>query len=571
MRPEEEAVVLRWIRFSTRRAALIRAALGFVIAVPLCLALATTLGEGAASASPTSVIERGDIAEGGIPFTYPLTFDVPQAGEVGPITFYTDSTSIAPEEKILSVPDPGTGWDCSKTDIAKQVVSCVYTPGSPLAVGSSVSLNVEAVMSYLSSPLNPPADMTVYQDISYSVATSQDGTESDELENLFVFPDNVALDMNLGDSLSGSTGVTGTNFDYSANVTIDETQPGSPSETQPVSVTDILPAGTALASAGPSGTGWDCSASVIATSKVSCTYQPPAGGSPQGTALPTITIPAQLTDSTVGHALTNTADASSSDTAGTSASDIVTVASPNDTTPPTVTNVAAAPSLVALGSGTTLSATVADVEAGGTNVVAAQYKINGASWVAMSGSFGAPSVNVTAAIPAPASPVADTLCVRGEDAAGNWSDGTACTSFVVYDPSAGFVTGGGWITSPPGACAQLSLCSAAAGKGTFGFVSKYQKGATVPSGNTQYVLHDGNLNFASSSYQWLVVNQNGTNAQFKGTGTINGAGTYQFMIWATQGSPGTFRIQVTDPGTGNTIYDSGTQVLGGGSVVVHKS
>ncbi|MGH7175186.1 MAG: hypothetical protein ACREGR_02420, partial [Minisyncoccia bacterium] len=344
---------------------------------------------------------------------------------------------------------------------------------------------------------------------------------------------------------------------------------GAPPETQPITITDLLPAGTILTT-DPFGTGWNCSASVVSSSFVSCTYQPPAGGIAQGTVLPTVVEPARLTDGTVGDLLTNTVAASSADTGGTTASDVVAVASP-DATPPMVTNVLATPALTTLGNGTVLSATVADTEAGGSNVVAAQYSVNGGGWVSMSGSFGAPSVNVSAAIPPPTTSVADTLCVRGEDGAGNWSDGTSCTSFVVYDPSAGFATGGGWITSPPGACQNLALCANAQGKGTFGFVSKYQKGATVPTGNTQYVFHDGNFNFASSSYQWLVVNQGGTNAQFKGTGTIDGQGSYPFMIWATAGSPSTFRIQVTDPVSGAIVYDTGTQSLGGGSIIVHKS
>lgn len=52
---------------------------------------------------------------------------------------------------------------------------------------------------------------------------------------------------------------------------------------------------------------------------------------------------------------------------------------------------------------------------------------------------------------------------------------------VVYDPQAGSVTGGGWINSPTGAYLPNNTV---AGKATFGFVSKYQKGATVPIGNT---------------------------------------------------------------------------------------
>ena len=45
----------------------------------------------------------------------------------------------------------------------------------------------------------------------------------------------------------------------------------------------------------------------------------------------------------------------------------------------------------------------------------------------------------------------------------------------------------------------------------------------MPTGNTEFQFQAGNLNFTRPAYEWLVVNQNGTNAQFKGTGTVNGA------------------------------------------------
>ena len=92
----------------------------------------------------------------------------------------------------------------------------------------------------------------------------------------------------------------------------------------------------------------------------------------------------------------------------------------------------------------------------------------------------------------------------------------------------------------------------------------------MPSGNTTFVFRTGNLDFQSTAYQWLVVNQDGTNAQFKGTGTINGAGSYAFMIWASEGSPDMFRIQITDS-SGNTVYDNGPDgsPIGGGSIVIH--
>jgi hypothetical protein len=67
---------------------------------------------------------------------------------------------------------------------------------------------------------------------------------------------------------------------------------------------------------------------------------------------------------------------------------------------------------------------------------------------------------------------------------------------VAYDPTGGFVTGGGWMMPPAGAYVpNVSLT----GKANFGFVSKYQKGATVPTGDTEFQFHAGNLNFKSKT------------------------------------------------------------------------
>jgi hypothetical protein len=148
-------------------------------------------------------------------------------------------------------------------------------------------------------------------------------------------------------------------------------------------------------------------------------------------------------------------------------------------------------------------------------------------------------------------------------------------SVVVYDPSAGFVTGGGWINSPAGAYVSNPTL---AGKASFGFVSKYLKGATIPTGETEFNYQIANFNFHSSSYQWLVVS--GSQAQYKGTGTINGSGNYNFLLTALDGNPDGFRIKITDLNS-NPVYDNklssddtisaqNTQAIGGGSIVIHK-
>jgi len=151
---------------------------------------------------------------------------------------------------------------------------------------------------------------------------------------------------------------------------------------------------------------------------------------------------------------------------------------------------------------------------------------------------------------------------------------------VIYDPSGGFVTGGGWIDSPAGAYpASPSL----AGKANFGFVAKYQKGQSQPSGDTEFQFHAGNLNFKSKSYDWLVINGT-TKAQFKGVGTINGSGNYGFILSALDGDnygnkkPDMFRIKIWDIASGDIVYDNNitvtdeladpTTVISGGSIQI---
>jgi hypothetical protein len=164
--------------------------------------------------------------------------------------------------------------------------------------------------------------------------------------------------------------------------------------------------------------------------------------------------------------------------------------------------------------------------------------------------------------------------------------GPVTTQVVVYDPAAGFVTGGGWIDSPQGA---YPVDPNLAGRANFGFVSKYHKGAAVPSGQTEFQFQAGKLNFHSDSYDWLVVA--GARAQFKGTGTVNGAGGFRFLLTAIDGAllgdakrADRFRIKIWHAdASGADILDYDNQAvtgvegstsegtdLSGGSIVIHK-
>ncbi len=93
----------------------------------------------------------------------------------------------------------------------------------------------------------------------------------------------------------------------------------------------------------------------------------------------------------------------------------------------------------------------------------------------------------------------------------------------------------------------------------------------------------GDLNFHSDAYDWLVVNQGGIRAQYKGTGTINGAlaptgDAYRFMLWATDDDPDKFRIKIWYEDAGDVVvYDNGFagsgfetgQPIDGGSIIIH--
>ena len=63
----------------------------------------------------------------------------------------------------------------------------------------------------------------------------------------------------------------------------------------------------------------------------------------------------------------------------------------------------------------------------------------------------------------------------------------------------------------------------------------------------------------------------GAKAMYKGTGTINGEGTYKFQIWAGDSVQDTFRIKIWyEDGGEIVVYDNGhDQAIGAGSIIIH--
>jgi hypothetical protein len=159
---------------------------------------------------------------------------------------------------------------------------------------------------------------------------------------------------------------------------------------------------------------------------------------------------------------------------------------------------------------------------------------------------------------------------------------------VVYDPSGGFVTGGGWFYTPEGAFTPEDPNDpTVTGKAKFGFSSKYEKGASVPTGKTTFKLDASGFKFKSTSYDWLVVSGS-AKAQYQGVGTIKGwEGIYSFRITLRDADGNdsdsfvddAIRVRITAE-DGTVIYDNGygqddttvhggTQAIEQGSIVIH--
>ncbi|HWT80428.1 MAG TPA: hypothetical protein VN648_16720, partial [Candidatus Methylomirabilis sp.] len=149
---------------------------------------------------------------------------------------------------------------------------------------------------------------------------------------------------------------------------------------------------------------------------------------------------------------------------------------------------------------------------------------------------------------------------------------------AVYDPTIkAQVTGSSAINSPAGAYpANPSLT----GSAIFGLNAGYNSGQA--HGQVSFQFQAANFNFNASTLSWVVIT--GARAEYKGTGTVNGTGSYNFIVSVIDGSqltpvqPDYFRIKVWDPASGTVLYDcqmgspdyaDPTTPANGGNITVH--
>jgi len=155
----------------------------------------------------------------------------------------------------------------------------------------------------------------------------------------------------------------------------------------------------------------------------------------------------------------------------------------------------------------------------------------------------------------------------------------------------GFVTGAGWIESPPGAyTANDASDPDITGKAHFNIAAKYRKGKSEPVSTTDFRIDNENFQFIGISHEWMVIE--GNRARYKGVGTVNGGSEpYNFQVIALDADvPGSgdlqdgLRLKIWQDGADGSefvVYDNGLGVdsgtgsdgmtfLGGGTVTIHK-
>ena len=148
---------------------------------------------------------------------------------------------------------------------------------------------------------------------------------------------------------------------------------------------------------------------------------------------------------------------------------------------------------------------------------------------------------------------------------------TNSSMLVVYDASAGLITGGGWIAGASGNTND---------KTHFNIDVRYS--ASAPTG--QFRIHGSSalLDLTSSAFEYLVVK--GSTASFRGTGVLSDGTPVGFFVSAQDGKvAGTridrIRLKVWKSADGQVLFDTEpgvseiappATIVNGGNVTLHK-
>ena len=216
-----------------------------------------------------------------------------------------------------------------------------------------------------------------------------------------------------------------------------------------------------------------------------------------------------------------------------------------DNAPPAITTLTTPAAAFAIGSAVTVAVAFTDPGSADTHTIVVNWG-DGATTTGLSHAYAAAGL------------YAVTVTVRDDD--GGEDTRTASSFVVVYDPTAGFLTGSGWF-------GPLS------DKTKFEVAVRYKEAALGSDGSVTF--EGPGLTFASATLEWLVLQPG--RAKVRGAGRLDGSpGMYQFLLTASDGPDGV-RMRIWH--AGGVVYDNQPGLpddawtvtpLGGGNISVKE-
>lgn len=217
-----------------------------------------------------------------------------------------------------------------------------------------------------------------------------------------------------------------------------------------------------------------------------------------------------------------------------------------DSTAPITTSISITPNPIPVNATATLTANFTDAGSSGLNT--AYYTVDGGAPVFLASLNGSASQATLNIAPFTSAGI-HTFCARAQDNAGNVGV-YQCAMLAVYDPSGGFVTGGGLLQAP-------------AGRSIFALVARYFHNQTTPTGLFQF--RNATQYLRSTSLSWLVTT--GNTATLRGVGEWNNTPGFTFEAIATSANPDTLSLKVWTPS--GTLLNLTPTPLSGGQIIVH--
>jgi uncharacterized delta-60 repeat protein len=137
------------------------------------------------------------------------------------------------------------------------------------------------------------------------------------------------------------------------------------------------------------------------------------------------------------------------------------------------------------------------------------------------------------------------------DQSGASGSATAIPGVVVFNMLIGGITGNGMFIGPP-----FAIAVTPSGKVRFQLAAKYAGNRAIPLGKAMFQFTEAHRVFRSARSDWLVIA--GRTAWYQGTGTLDGKGTYGFLVSASSGGrpAARIRIRIWNKATGTVIYDT---------------